>query len=156
MEIVAPSRVARTTDTRRNPTAYAAAVWAAVFAVFHVIWATGWYIGLDEPSARVAFAKRGTLIYDLVVAGICVFAVPVSLSLTMAWGRRVPRRLIAFCIWTGTGMLVLRAGASLIQVAYFIVTRPQFRLTEIGKWELWFYLGATLFTISAWRFSRTA
>jgi hypothetical protein len=72
----------------------------------------------------------------------------------MAWGRRVPRRLIAFCIWTGTGMLVLRAGASLIQVAYFIATRPQFRLTEIGKWELWFYLGATLFSISAWRFSR--
>ena len=144
------------THAEHNPTAYAAAVWALVFAVFHIIWATGWYVGLDEPSARVAFARRGTLIYDLVVAGMCVFAVPVALALTMAWGRRVPRRLVAFCAWTGTVLLVLRAGASLIQVAYFIVTRPQFRLTEIGKWELWFYLGAALFTISTWRFSRSS
>ena len=35
---------------------YAAAAWAAVFAAFHFVWATGWYVGLNgDPTA--AFGK---------------------------------------------------------------------------------------------------
>ena len=36
--------------------AYAAAVWAFVFACFHVVWALGWYPLLDAEGARAAFA----------------------------------------------------------------------------------------------------
>ena len=46
---------------------------------------------------------------------MCVLGVLVALALVQPWGRRVPRRLITFCAWSGTGLLVLRAGASVIQ-----------------------------------------
>lgn len=133
--------------------AYAAALWALVFAVFHVIWATGWYVGLDPEQARIAFAKTPFFIYDLVVAGMCAFAVPVALALEMPWGRRLPRWLVGLLAWGGTGLLVLRSVASVIQTIYLIGSR-QFVVESRGLWELWFYLGATLFSLATWRFWR--
>ncbi|HEV8367981.1 MAG TPA: type II toxin-antitoxin system HicA family toxin [Pyrinomonadaceae bacterium] len=58
--------------------AYGAALWALIFALFHMIWATGCYIGLDHEQARKAFVKTPFLVYDLVVAAMCAFAVPVA------------------------------------------------------------------------------
>lgn len=46
-------------------TAYAAALWALIFAGFHVIWATGWYVGLDVEQAQIAFSKTPFFVYDL-------------------------------------------------------------------------------------------
>lgn len=102
--------------------AYAAACWALVFAAFHIVWAAGWYIGLDPVQARAAFTVPWKLAYDLVVAGMCLVAVPVVLALAMPWGQRVPRRLLDALAWTGTGLLLLRAVASLIEAAYLLVT----------------------------------
>ena len=39
--------------------AYAAALWAAVFAVFHIIWAAGWYPLLDAEGAALRSRRRG-------------------------------------------------------------------------------------------------
>ncbi len=133
--------------------AYAAALWALIFAVFHVIWATGWYVGLDPEQARIAFAKTPFFVYDLVVAGMCAFAVPVALALAMPWGRRLPRRLVGLFAWGGTGLLVLRSVASIVQTVYLIGS-GQFVVESRGLWELWFYLGATLFSLGTWRFWR--
>jgi hypothetical protein len=130
---------------------YAAALWSLIFAVFHVLWATGWYVGLNPETARIAFAKKPFFVYDLVVAGICVFAVPVALALAMQWGRRLPRRLVGLFAWGGTGLLVLRSVASVIQAVYLIGAR-QFPVEIRGLWELWFYLGAILFSLATWRF----
>lgn len=126
-----------------------------IFAAFHLVWATGWYIGLEAEPARTAFAKRWFLVYDLVVAGMCAFAVPVALALTLPWGRRLPRWLVGLFAWVGVGLLVLRASGSLIQLLYMVATgtfvpRPR------DLWEVWFYLGAVLFGISAWRFWRAS
>ena len=132
--------------------AYGAALWALIFAVFHVIWATGWYIGLDPEQARIAFAKTSFLVYDLVVAGVCAFAVPVALALALPWGRRLPRRLVGLFAWSGTGLLVLRS-ASVVQVVY-LVASGRFVVDYRILWELWFYLGATLFGLATWRFWR--
>jgi len=134
---------------------YGAALWALIFAAFHLVWATGWYIGLEAEPARTAFAKRWFLVYDLVVAGMCAFAVPVALALTLPWGRRLPRWLVGLFAWVGVGLLVLRASGSLIQLLYMVATgtfvpRPR------DLWEVWFYLGAVLFGISAWRFWRAS
>jgi hypothetical protein len=137
---------------RRYWIAYAAACWAFIFAVFHIVWAAGWYIGLDPVGAAAAFAVPWKLAYDLVVAAMCLVAVPVALALAMPWGRRVPRRLLGTLAWTGTSLLVLRAVASLIQVAYLFL-RGRFSLHDMGVWEPWFYLGATLFGINLWRYS---
>ncbi len=94
--------------------AYSAACWAFVFGVFHIAWAAGWYIGLDPQWARTAFAKPWMLVYDVVVVGMCMVAVPVALALGMPWGRRLPRGILSILAWTGTCLLVLRAVASLV------------------------------------------
>lgn len=123
-----------------------------MFAVFHIIWAAGWYPLLDAEAARVAFATPWKWAYDVVVAGMCIVAVPVALATVMSWGEHVPRRLVYVLIWIGAVLLTLRATASLIQVAYFIGT-GRFRLAGLGVWEPWFYLGAILFGLSCWRSS---
>lgn len=133
--------------------AYAAALWAAVFAVFHVIWAAGWYPLLDAEQARIAFADPWKWAYDVLIAVICVIAVPVALAPVMPWGRRVPRRLTYTLAWIGSALLVLRSTASLIQVGY-LVGVGRFRFAVLGIWEPWFYLGAVLFSLSTWRATR--
>ncbi len=144
-----------TSDTRSRISwaAYAAALWALIFAAFHVIWATGWYVGLETEPARKAFAKTPFLVYDLVVAGTCAFAVPVALALAMPWGRRLPRQLLGLFASAGTGLLVLRSVASVVQTLYLIGS-GQFVVNGRCLWELWFYLGATLFSLATWRFWR--
>ena len=129
---------------------YAAATWAFIFAIFHVIWALGWYPLLNAEGARAAFATPWKWTFNVVVAGMCVIAVPVALAPVMAWGRYVPRRLVHALAVIGTVLLVLRATASLIQVGYLTVTRG-FRLADLEIWEPWFYLGAVLFGLSTWR-----
>jgi hypothetical protein len=129
--------------------AYAAACWALIFAFFHIVWAAGWYILLDPAQAQAAFASPWMLAYDLFVAAMCLVAIPVALALALRWGRHVPRRLLISLALIGTGLLVLRAVASLIQVAYFAVT-GRFSFKLLGVWEPWFYLGAALFTLDLW------
>lgn len=131
----------------------AAAGWALVFAVFHVVWASGWYIGLDAVQARVAFAKPWFLAYDLVVACMCVVAVPVSLHLGHLWGQRLPQRLVLTLAWIGTTLLVLRAVGSLGQGVYEVWT-GRFTLQRMGIWEPWFYIGAALHSVNLWLYRR--
>ena len=143
-------------DSRSRPgpwVAYAAALWAAVFAAFHIIWATGWYPLLDAEQTRVAFAVPWKWTFDVVVAAMCVIAVPVTLAPVMSWGRHGPRRFIYALAAVGTALLLLRSVASLVQVGY-LIARGRFRLADLGIWEPWFYLGAILFSLSTWRARR--
>ena len=136
-------------DRGRRWVAYAAALWATVFAVFHVIWAAGWYPLLNAEQARLAFATPWKWAYCVVVAVLCLIAVPVALApVTASWGRHLPRRPIYTLACVGSTLLVLRAGASLVQLSYLATTG---RFTVLGIWEPWFYLGAILFTLNTWR-----
>jgi hypothetical protein len=132
---------------------YAAALWALTFAVLHVVWAMGWYVGLHQELARKAFQKRWFLIYDLVVAGVCALAVAVALAMVQQWGRRLPRRLISALAWSGTILLVLRGGAGALQTGWFAATGRKV-LFVFAIWEVWFCLGAILFGLTLWRFRR--
>lgn len=133
--------------------AWAAALWASVFAAFHIIWAAGWYPLLDAPQARAAFATPWKWAFDVVVAGMCVIAVPVALAPVVSWGRHAPRRLISTLARIGTALLLLRSVASLIQAGYLLVA-GRFDVAAMGIWEPWFYLGAVLFSLSTWRARR--
>lgn len=133
----------------------AAAVWAFVFGTFHFVWAFGWYPGLDAEAAREAFAVPWKLAYDVVAGVMCFVAVPTSLALVMPWGARISKRLLMTVVWIGTVLLVLRAVASLIQLAYELAT-GRFSAEQVGIWEPWFYLGATLFGANLWLYSRRA
>jgi len=130
--------------------AYAAALWALVFAAFHMAWAARWYPLLDAEQTRIAFATPWKWTFNVVVAAMCVIAVPVALAPVMAWGRRVPRRLILTLAWVGSALLVLRSVGSLVQTGYLVAV-DRFSLAAMGIWEPWFYLGAILFSVSTWR-----
>lgn len=134
--------------------AYAAAAWAFVFAIFHIIWAAGYYPLLNAEQARIAFATPWKWWYDVVVAAMCVIAVPVALAPVMPWGRHLPRRMIYALAWIGSALLVLRSVASLVQTGYLAAV-GRFHFADMGVWEPWFYLGATLFTLATWRSART-
>src|SRR5918993_4676691 len=82
---------------------YAAALWALIFAALHVVWALGWYVGLDQESARQAFQRRWFLVYDLVAAGLCVVAFAVALA--QQWGQRLPYSLVVKLAWGVTALL---------------------------------------------------
>ena len=133
--------------------AYAAALWAAVFAVFHIIWAAGWYPLLDAEQTRIGFANPWKWGFDVLVAVMCIIAVPVALAPVMAWGRRLPPRLIYRIAWIGSALLLLRLVAAVVQTGYLIAV-GRFRLAIIGIWDWWFVLGAFLFTLSTWRSTR--
>ena len=140
-----------TDQSRSRWIAYSAALWALIFAVLHIMWAAGWYVGLQPEEARRAFARPWFLAYDLVVAGMCLLAAPVALTLVRPWGRRLPRWLVGLLAWGGSGLLILRAGGSAIQVLYKVATRT-FVVRPMDLWEVWFYVGALLFGLSTWRF----
>lgn len=133
--------------------AFGAALWAAVFAVFHIMWAAGWYLFLDADEARIAFATLWKWTFDVAVAIICLIAVPVALAPVMPWGQRAPRRLVYALALIGSGLLLVRSVASLVQTGYLIAA-GRFQLEAFGIWEPWFYLGATLFMLSTWRVKR--
>ena len=133
--------------------AYAAALWAAVFAVFHIIWAAGWYPLLNAEGTRAAFATPWKWAFDVMVAAMCVIAVPVALAPVTAWGQRLPQGIIYRVAWIGTALLDLRLVAALVQTAYLVVV-GRFRFAIIGIWDWWFVLGAILFSLSTWRSRR--
>jgi hypothetical protein len=132
---------------------YGAAIWAFSFSVLHVVWATGWYVGLHQESARRAFEQPWFLVYDLGVAVVCALAVAVALALVQPWGRRVPRRLVGVLAWSGTGLLVFRGGSGAAQSLYFAATGRNVVAVSLF-WEIWFCVGAALFSLSTWRFWR--
>jgi hypothetical protein len=134
--------------------AYAAALWAAVFAVFHIIWAAGWYPLLDAEATRIAFANPWKWAFDVVVAGMCVVAVPVALAPVRPWGQRLPQGIIYGLACIGSALLDLRLAAALVQTGYLVVV-GRFRFAIIGIWDWWFVLGAILFSVSTWRWSCT-
>jgi uncharacterized protein DUF3995 len=133
--------------------AYAAALWASVFAVFHIVWAAGWYALLDAGQARIAFATPWKWTFDVLVAAMCVIAVPVALAPVVSWGRRIPPRLIYILAWAGSALLVVRSAGSVVQAGYLVAT-GRFRFADMGIWEPWFYLGAILFSVSTWQSRR--
>jgi hypothetical protein len=141
-------------DKRASPwAAYGAAIWASIFAVFHIVWAAGWYPLLDADQTRIAFAVPWKWTFDVAVAGMCVIAIPVALAPVTSLGQHVSRPLVFGLAVTGSVLLVLRSTASLVQVGYLLATG---RFAGMGIWEPWFYLGAVLFGLSTWRSRRVA
>ena len=136
---------------------YGAAFWALIFAALHAVWAMGWYVGLEAEMARKAFQQRWMLMYDIVIALLCVLGMFLALAFVQPWGRRLPRRVVNFVGWCATLLLLLRSGGSIAQTIYFAANR-RFAgiLHPMALWELWFYLGTVLFCLSFWRFRRAS
>lgn len=104
--------------------------------------------------ARKVFHTTWKLVYDIVVAAICVLGVFLASAFVQLWGRRLPRRAVSFIGWCAIALLLLRSGGSIIQMIYFAVTGKLKGILHhpMVLWELWFYLGTMLFCLSFWRF----
>ena len=142
-----------TNRAKRPLLEYGAALWALIFAALHISWAMGWYIGLDAESARKAFERRWFLAYDLIAAGLCVLGAGLALALIQSWGRRLSRLLIGVLAWGCAGILILRAGAGVIYLAFLAAVGNNIS-SVLSFWDWWFCLGAGLFAASVWRFCR--
>jgi len=90
-------------------------------------------------------------VYNLAAAGMCALGAPLALALVQSWGRRLPRRLLGLFGWGATGLLALRGGAGIIQVAYLAAMGTDI-VDPMVLYDLWFCLGAVLFFSIARRF----
>lgn len=136
--------------------AYGAALWAFVFGLLHVLWAAGWYIGLNVEQARAAFERSWFYRYNLIAAGMCAVAAALGLTLARtARGRRLPIRLLAFFGWSVAGILALRGVAGVIKFAYLGLTGNDVT-NPVFLWDFWFCFGASLFGLAVWHFGRVA
>ncbi len=129
----------------RTAFACAAAAWAAIFSVLHVVWAMGWPVGLNAEAMREAFRRPWFLAYDVTVAAACALGAAVALASVQPWGRRFPKVTRAF-LWVGTVVLLLRGGTGALQRAYHAATGAEVPLMTTF-WDLWFALGAVLFAL---------
>jgi hypothetical protein len=140
-------------DGRFSWPANAAAAWALIFGIFHLVWASGIYLLLDPAFAARAFANPRFLRYDLLVAVTCFAAVPVALVLGHPRPWPIPRRLVLGVAGSGTLLLLLRSVGSIAQQVGQAVT-GRLQISVMSVWELWFYVGAALFSFSVWRYWR--
>jgi hypothetical protein len=142
-------------EAERMWPAYAAAIWSLVFAVFHAIWAMGFYVGLDAEMAAKAFQTTWKLVYDVIVVAICVLGVLLGLAFVQPWGRRLPQRWVTLVGWCAVGLLLLRSVGSVAQMIYFLIAGKLAKIlhSPMTLWELWFYLGTALFFVAfqRWR-----
>jgi hypothetical protein len=151
LQLMATASATNSDHSKGSWVGYAAATWAFIFAVLHIVWATGWYVGLQDEAAKKAFEKPWFLMYDLIVVGMCLIAAAVALALVQPWGRRLPRWLVGILAWAGTSLLVLRAGGSAVQSVYLAAT-GKFVPHPGFVWDIWFGLGALLFALTLWRY----
>lgn len=128
--------------------AYAAALWSLIFAISHFVWASGRYPLLDARQAAHAFATPWKLLYDVIVAWICVFAIVVAVAPLARGLPTLARRAFFACACLGAGFLSLRSLASVIQLSWFSATgRMTWDVALV--WEPWLYLGVLLFVWNA-------
>ena len=132
---------------------YGAAFWAFLFALFHVAWAAGWYIGLDAEQGRAAFQQTWFLTYDLIAAAMCALGTIVVLAILRTRERGLPHTILSLLLWCGTGVLVLRGTAGVIKIVYLAANGHNI-LEPAALWDIWFCLGAILFCLAIWQFRR--
>ena len=136
-------------------TGYYAAAWSLVFAVLHVIWACGWYVGLNAEGAAKAFQKPWFLAYDLAVAELCFVALFLGLALSKPQERRRRnRRVVVAMSYAAAAILALRGVAGLTQSLYLLASGREVAMRSTA-WDLWFCLGGMIFCLAVSRFRQT-
>lgn len=126
-----------------------AALWAFIFALLHLVWAFGWYLGLDAEMAEKAFRQKWFLVYDLIAFFLCVAAMLTAL----AFRQKHRCFLISFIGRSCALVLVIRAVFGLIKTIYLLLNGKDFAVA-VSLWDLWFCGGAILFLVSVRQFNK--
>lgn len=122
-----------------------AALWALIFALFHLAWAFGGYIGLDAEPAGKAFQQNWFRIYNIIAFILCILAMLTARALI----KNQRNTFVTLIGWACAVTLVLRGGLGLIKCVYLLTGGSHFT-DAISFWDLWFCLGAILFFVSIW------
>lgn len=143
---------------------YAAAAWAAVFAVRGVYWALGGTLGLGTLSRGIqqAHADRNPWLFAALWVAVALEVVGATLALALVrpWGRTLPRRLprvggkrvpgwvLLIPAW-GAGTLLVGHGGLFVSfglLAAIGVVEPSTEIRWYALfWGPWFMLGGLLF-----------
>jgi len=142
---------------------YAASAWAFMFGLMSFYWAVGGTIGVEtlgEAFTDPAVVRDPAFIAFVWATGFLkIIAGLLPLALVRQWGSFTLRRIILAAMWAGGVLLVLYAGALLVQhglMAAGVIPIPE----SIGsmtalRWHLFFWdpfwlLGGILFVATAW------
>lgn len=143
--------------------AYAAAVWAFIFAAISFYWAAGGMVGaetLGAGIARLAAARDAEMItVTWVTGGLKVLAGLLALALVQRWGRVFPQWLLRVAAW-GAGLLFLGYGVINVLQHAGMLADP----TRIGEllgsveavrwhlalWDPFWVIGGMLFCAAAY------
>ncbi|TVL89305.1 DUF3995 domain-containing protein [Streptomyces sp. SAJ15] len=164
-----------TSTPPREPAAAAAAaaLWAVVFAAFHVYWALGGGFGLGDGSVSEQGVSGGFLVY-LVVAVMCLVGAGVARELGRGAGRSLlPRWMLLTAAWTAAALLLARGGIGVIddllrttgvlthglsglslEQVYGDPDPSAYTMWSMRAVDLYFLLGGALFTAALHGFHR--
>lgn len=142
--------------------AYAAFVWALLFALMSFYWAAGGRLGLEtlgEGFASAEFSSDPTLIALTWVTGVLKLVAGVAaLSLVQRWGAYFPWRLRLSGVWLAGVLFLLYAAANTAQHLLMLTGAMPVAQTlgsvEAVGWHLFFWnpfwlLGGILFIATA-------
>lgn len=105
--------------------AYAAAAWAALFALISLYWALGGTIGIDTVGGAIADMAHAGDADALALAwgavALKVAGVVFALALIQRWGRVFPRFLMLLGGWAGTVLLVGYGGVIVVTELLVVV-----------------------------------
>jgi hypothetical protein len=147
---------------RRTWAAYAAAVWAGVFAVVSLYWALGGMAGIDTVGGEIEKLARagegGALAWG--AALLKVAGVGYALALAQRWGRVFPRPLMLAGGWAGTAVLIGYGGLTVgteVLVALDVVDPPAgidwyAFYWHLALWDPYFLLWGVLLGIAVWHY----
>jgi hypothetical protein len=149
------------------PTAYAACVVAALYAVVSFYWALGGTAGIDTLGGSLEELARDGDPVVLWLAGAAgllkVAGAVLALALVRPWGRLLPRRLLLVAAWAGSVVLVLYGGLYVVGGALVLagavdVSGSLDRTAlwwHVLVWDLWFLVWGMLLGLAAWLYGRS-
>jgi hypothetical protein len=141
--------------------AYAASLWAFLFAALSFYWGLGGRRGATTLGPAIMAAATDPLFVLVGLWGVGVVKAiggVVALALVQPWGQRLPRRLLRAAAGIGGGLAFLYGAASWVQHALMlsgVVTLPAGLGRTAARWHLflwdpWWMLGGALFVALAW------
>lgn len=145
---------------RRTWAAYAAAVWAGVFAVISLYWALGGMVGIDTVGGEIEeLARSGATAASVLAWGAAllkVAGVVFALALVRPWGRIFPRALMLVAGWAATAVLIgygaLTVGTELLVAIGVVAAPPDMDwyafYWHLAVWDPYFLLWGVLLAVA--------
>ena len=150
---------------RETWAAYAACVWALLFALMSFYWALGGQLGLNTLGAGIrALAHDPGFVAIVWLTGIAkVIGGLFALTLVRPWAHWLPPIWKLALAWIGGAGLALYGGVNLIVEWLVVVGVIQMNGLEVTEgirwhawlWDPWWLLGGVLFLLAAWRYRRS-